>query len=522
MTPVRPAVGVMRRVIVNAFTNYVGKFVSVAAWIVMTPIILHYVSSSMYGLWVLVGSVVAYGALADFGIASAITKYVAGYRARGQFDEASRLVSTAGVIFLGLGLLVAVASVVVAPHFPRLFNVPPEQHATAVRLVVLSGLSLGVSFPCAATGAVLRGFQRFDLINVIVIMAALCGAGASILVLLVGGGVVGLVAAGIIVMLAMQIPTIWMIRRVAPELRFGFHLVSRDAARTVVSFSSSVFLLRIGGKLESGTDEIVIGALLSMPAVTAYSLARRLSTLPQLLTEQFLTVIVPLASELEAGNDQRRLQSLYVVSTRMTLAVCIPVATWLVLFAGSILTVWVGEEYAQYGHLVAILTIAAVIDVSVWPAGFVLQGIARHRVAAVASVCAGILNLGFSLGLIGALGLTGVALGTLIPTTFICLGWVTPYAKRVLQVPARDVIMGIFLPSLLPVLPTAIIVLALREMMDVSTLFGLVVAGMAAVGSYAVIYLSLAVTAIERRVIRTAIMDAARLFQLPLFRGDAG
>ena len=509
---------IMRRVIRSTFTNYVGKFVSVAGWIVLTPIILRYINGSMYGVWVLVGSVVAYGALVDFGIASAITKYVAEYKSKGQLDEASRVISTAVMLFLGLGLLVALASAALAPLFPRLFNLAPEHHSTAVRLVILSGLSLGLSFPCAASGAVLRGFQRFDLINVIVIATTLIGAAATIGVLLLGGGVVGLVIAGIVVMLAMQVPTIWFIRRVAPELRFGPHLFSREAFRTVASFSSSIFLLRLGGKLESGTDEIVIGAILSMTSVTAYSLARRLSTLPQLMTEQFLTVIVPLASELEAGNDQRRLQSLYVVSTRMTLAVCVPVATCLVLLAGSVLTVWVGEEYAQYSQLVAILTVAGVIDVSVWPAGFVLQGIAKHRVTAVASVCAGVLNLGLSLILIRTLGLTGVAIGTLAPTAIICLGWVTPYAKRVLGVSTREVLGRIYLPTLLPVLPTALLVLALRRVIDASSFLGLVFIGTVGVVSYAAVYLSLAVTATERRVIRAAVSDAARLVELPLFR----
>jgi O-antigen/teichoic acid export membrane protein len=79
----------------------------------------------------------------------------------------------------------------------------------------------------------------------------------------------------------------------------------------------------MGGQLESKTDEIVIGAFLPVSAVTPYHLARKLSTIPQMIADQFLSLLLPLASELHAGNEQARLRSLYIISTRVTVGVFI-------------------------------------------------------------------------------------------------------------------------------------------------------------------------------------------------------
>src|SRR6266851_4694630 len=84
-----------RRVLLSTLSNYAAKVFTLAVWFFLTPFLVHQLGDSAYGLWVLVGSITAYGSLLDFGIAPAVTKYVAEYHARGQLDLAHSLVATA-------------------------------------------------------------------------------------------------------------------------------------------------------------------------------------------------------------------------------------------------------------------------------------------------------------------------------------------------------------------------------------------------------------------------------------------
>jgi O-antigen/teichoic acid export membrane protein len=70
-------------------SNLAGQVLVLAAWFALTPFIVHELGASEYGLWVLVASFVAYGDLLDLGVGTAVTKYVAEHRTRGESDEAS-------------------------------------------------------------------------------------------------------------------------------------------------------------------------------------------------------------------------------------------------------------------------------------------------------------------------------------------------------------------------------------------------------------------------------------------------
>src|SRR5713226_5656046 len=105
LTPPEPG-STPRRMLLNTLSNYAGKVYTLGVWFFLTPFIVHQLGPNDYGLWVLIGSVAAYGALLEFGIANAITKYVAEYLARNQPAEAGRLVATALWLYAGLGLTV--------------------------------------------------------------------------------------------------------------------------------------------------------------------------------------------------------------------------------------------------------------------------------------------------------------------------------------------------------------------------------------------------------------------------------
>jgi O-antigen/teichoic acid export membrane protein len=502
MDEAKPKKDMVGRLLRSTISNYIGRFVGLFTWVLLTPFILNQLEPDMYGLWVLVGSVVAYGSLLDFGIAGAVTKYVAEYDAKGQLKEARELVATALTLYAVLGLIVVVASFALAPLFPRFFNVPAEDGQTAVWLVRLSGLGMGVAVMSASAIAVLRGLQRFDLMNLLGVVTTLLVAGATVVILLAGGGVLAMVSGTVAVNVLMQVPAVWFIYRIAPDLRFGLSRPSRAMLWTVGSFSSSVFLVHVGGQLETKTDEIVVGAFMPISAVTPYSLARKLSNLPQMMTEQFLSMLLPLASALHAENDQARLRMLYVTSTRVTLGVFLTFAVSLVILAGPILTIWVGAEFADYAYLIFVLTLASLIDIPTWPAGSVLQGIARHRFTAVMALCMGITNLVFSLILVQRLGLLGVALGTLIPTIIFGVGFTIPYAMRVIGVTFSQMARQALWPTLAPLAPAALVTYLMREIFAPTTLVPMLL--ITAVGSllYLIGYLISASSEFERKIVR--------------------
>jgi O-antigen/teichoic acid export membrane protein len=501
---------IARHLLRSTASNVAGQVVVLGVWFVLTPFMVHRLGAANYGLWVLVASLVAYGNLLDLGVGAAVTKYVAELRARGRSDEASDLIATALAMYCVVALLVVLASVPFALVVPDLFNIAPEQRSDARWVVFLTGLGLAVSLPTATAYAVLRGLQRFDLNNLIGVSSTIVQAAATVAVLLLGGGVVGLAAIAMPLILLTQVPMLVVIRRIAPDLRIGLRGAQRRLVRTVASFSTSALVINGAGAVKTQTDQVVIAAALPLATLAPYSLAQRISQLPMQLTYQFVRVLFPLASELHGREDRARLRALYVGSTRLTLAMFVPVGVGLMVLAKPFLAAWVGERFAADAHIAVILIAAGFFEVALWPAASMLIGINVHRPTAVFAGASALLNLGLSVVLVGRIGVTGVALGTLVATGLEGLV-VVPFAMRRYGVRARTMLSEALAPGLLPAVPAVLALFVLRAALAPSSLVAIV--GVGAIGGlvYAAGYLSFSASADERLALRRIALGTLRL-----------
>lgn len=516
---------IQARIARGATSNFIGRGIALLTGFALTPYVLHSLGAADYGLWLLVGAVVAYGGLLDLGIATAVTKFTAQYAARGDVNSLRRLIGTSLHLYSLLGLVVIALSAVSAPVLPGAFNLDPEARTRAAWLTFIMGSTVGLAIPCATTSAVLRGLQRYDFVNLVGVVGVLCFAVATVGVLSLGGGVVAMAAAHLPIILSLQALSLWLIRCVAPDVTFDWRSADRRLARTIISFSWSLFVVDVATRLQSKTDEIVIGALMPISYVAPYAIARRLSQLAHTLCEQFIKVLLPVASELQAANEPDRLRALYVHSTRITLALYLPIGCSVTLLSRSILSAWVGPEFAEHGDLVAILAIAGLISTGHWPAGVILQGIARHRWLALSAICAGVANVAISVALIPHLGLAGVALGTLLPTAAECLGFVLPFTMRAVGVGPGAVIREIVLPTFGPAVPTIGVLLAVQRIAEPTGWPELLLAVAAACAVYASVYLACGASRSERLAIRryaSGVLVTAQAYLRPVLNAGPG
>src|SRR5262245_4127254 len=396
-TPMTKGAVIGNRVLRNVISNWIGKSLWLLSGFLLTPFILDRVGAVEFGLWALANSVMSYGLLLEFGIGWSVIKYVAEFKARGRAEDARALVATALRLYSWLGLAALVLSLAVAPLFPRLFNVPGDLRSEAVWVVLLMGVGLAISIPCTITTSVRRGLQRYDVVGLLASVATLLSAIGTVLVLVLGGGLVGIVAVSVAVTIVIQIPSIVFIYRIAPDVPISWRGARHEWVRTVASFSSWMFVMDVATRVQTKVDVLVIGAFLPISSVTPYALCRRLSEIGQIVSDQLVQVMVALAAELKADDDAVRLRELYVTGTRLTVALFLSIGCVFSVLARPLLTLWVGAGYADYARLVPILVLATLLNTSQWTAATILQGIGRQRPLAIASDCGAIGNAELSI-----------------------------------------------------------------------------------------------------------------------------
>jgi O-antigen/teichoic acid export membrane protein len=87
----------LRILIRNIVSNWLGFAVQVAVAFFLTPFVLHSLGDARYGIWALVTGLTGYYGLLDLGFRSGITQYLTRHLATRDFEAMNRTASTAMV-----------------------------------------------------------------------------------------------------------------------------------------------------------------------------------------------------------------------------------------------------------------------------------------------------------------------------------------------------------------------------------------------------------------------------------------
>jgi O-antigen/teichoic acid export membrane protein len=434
----------------NISTRYVAIFIDGAIGVVLLPFNIGHLGPSAYGLWALTLSVTWFFGVLDLGYGGALVKFIARYRALRDRTALNEIVSTIALLFSGLGVLTLLVTAAIAWRFQTFFNVDAEQVRTGQRVLLIVGVYLSVQFAFSVFGAVVYGFQRYYRNNIVSIGTSLVVAIVNVLVLSSGHGLVTLVASTTAVRLLSLLVFAWNARRVFPGLQIRSTLFRVARLREVTGFSIYMAVLDWSAKLNYSSDAIVIGAMLDTTAVAVWTVGQRLAQLAQRLTNQVNDALFPLVVDSDAVERPERLQTILLQSTKLSLALAVPLCVGLIVLAGPLVQRWVGARFSGSVLPLQIMIAIVLVRSGTASANLILKGANRHQLLTLANATTAVINVLLSVALVRPLGLVGVALGTLIPVAGSAVFVLYPAACRRVNVSIWRPVIHAFWPALWP------------------------------------------------------------------------
>ena len=446
----------------NMSTRYLAYLVDAVLGLVMLPFNLAHLGMAAYGLWVLTASFTAYLSMLDLGYGGALVRFVAQYRARRDARGLNEVLSTLAVVYSTIGVITYAIVLILAANVHLITRLTPDEVSTARTLLLIVGANVALRFAFGVYGGVIVGFQRYHLNNLTSIGTSLAVAGANVLVLTGGHGLVALVAATTAVRVASLVVYRWNAARVFPGLALDWKLFRRERLREVSAFSVYMLALDAAYKVNYASDVMVIGAMLGAPAVALWAPAQRLTEVALRLSNQLSEALFAVVVDCDASQRAARLRKVFVEGTRLSLATVLPVAGGLVLLAHPLLMAWIGPRFTTTAIVVQLLAWVVIVRVGCSTASIVLKGAGLHdRLTALIGVMA-FANLALSLALVGPFGLVGVALGTAIPVTLIAAFGMFPAACRRVEVSFAEIFREALWPALWPAIIAAAVLAASR------------------------------------------------------------
>jgi O-antigen/teichoic acid export membrane protein len=436
------------KIIRNIFSNYVGFGVSSVVTLVMVPFLVWKLGKSVYGAWILVNSLFAYCTLLELGIMPAIVRYVAQAQAEGGAAAVEKTVGSAirvlGRICLysipGLFIIICLAT--------WAFDLETVDRKTIIIATLLLALTAPVDFFLRMFWAILEGHSRFDVLNVYHIVTTILAALGIVAGVYAGFGLFALVVVTMIEIVGGAIVMYFVVRQVC-GIRISPGLGDTETQKKVTGYSKYAFLIDLAVSISHRIDTLVIGLFLPVKAIAFYDIGTRIAGFLERITDPLIDTFFPLASQLDTAREPAAIQQLLLTGTKVSIFIISPLMIMLFAYGGDAISWWVGAEFVEQSLPVLLVflgsTFFAVFDAT---SSRILLGTGKVKFDAIASLVTAGLNLTLSLILVRHLGILGVALGTLIPTTLCNLFVSVPYTCRVCGLPVHRLYLAVFGPLL--------------------------------------------------------------------------
>lgn len=438
-----------KRVFWGVFADIFWHAVFIIVTFAATPIILQFISESLYGFWIASLSVFGYLGMFDLSIGMALTHFMARSSDDSESDL-SALISTAFFSFIVLGLLVLAIGWGISSHIPSWFHVSESNFYSAIWAFRIIVIGRALSLPLSTFSGMIIGSQHMAVETTIKRSTAIVGIVLSVMLLYFNAGLMALALAHLFtIMTGGLVSYLFCKYNYFSKIGIRVTAIKKDLIRRLWSFGGYFQLGRIGEMVMACTDAILIGIILGTSAVTPYTLTSKLACIISLaIATKLPNALFPAFCQMFARGEMDKLQRSFIGLAYYSTRMAVVGSVFLLLANHYFIFLWVGEEFYG-GDLLNFVFISWVAVNTIFHGiGAVLKASGDLKKWSIAVVFEGILNIILSVILIKPLGLVGVALGTTISRTLITGIYVTALTCRKVNMPAwRFLVRGVFFPA---------------------------------------------------------------------------
>ena len=316
------------KLVSNAVAGMLSTVVYMLSRLLLTPVILSYLSLSEFGLWSLCFIILSYAGMGGFGVNSTYIRFAARYLAEGKEAEISKLLSTGVTYMFTFCSLFFAGLYFLMPFLMERFNVDPSQREVATTLLLGTAVVFSIELTLGGFRFIVNGMHEFTREKTVTTVAGLIEIGAIVGFLALGAGVKGLLYA-FAIRLVLETLGCWFIAKsLLPSLRVSLRLFSREHLRHFFGFGGKVQILGILGIFLTAVDRMFITAISGLAAGGMFEIGRKLpSTAGGISSSSFgpiLSTSAHLEGEWQSGKwkspQERAITYLHIVLITILLA----------------------------------------------------------------------------------------------------------------------------------------------------------------------------------------------------------
>jgi O-antigen/teichoic acid export membrane protein len=353
----------------------------------------------------------------DWGVNSAIIKYVARYRVENRYMEVRATIIT-GLLFEAISGTLLFLALFLSSQF---LATVVFQRPNMGELIRLASVTVFTEALITTAASAFVGFERLELNSLIMIVQAAAKVAASVILVALGlgayGAILGLtVASAVAAMLSVATLHTIVPRRSHQERSVS--LAVGESMMRMLRYGLPLSLSTILTGFATHFYSLLMAIYSAEMLIGNYKIASDFSILVTFFSTPITTVLLPAFAKLDSKREPESLRNVFQFSVKLGAFLVVPVAAMLIALAEPAVATLFGEQYTYASTYLSLIAIgylyAALGNLSL---GNLMNGQGKTKVTMKLTIISVLVGLPLSLTLIPRLGITGLIVTTLVAST---------------------------------------------------------------------------------------------------------
>lgn len=343
----------------GAALSYVTIFLTNIIGLLLTPFIIRSLGSAEYGLYTMIGALIGYMSVLDFGLNNTVVRFVAKFKAENDKKGEENFLAHSFIMYTCISLLVTIVGSILYFNLENLYGetLTTNQIGKAKIMMLILIFNLAISLPGGAFRGICSGYEEFILPKLVNIIRYIIRSFLVVAVLLYGGDSIGLVILDTIMNLIIISINIYIVFSLL-EVRIKMHSYDKNLFSSILGFSLWLFVFAIVQQLRWQFGQLIIGAFFTTSIVAIYAVGITLGNYYGAFSGAIAGVFLPRAIQMTVKNiPKKQLTDTFIKISRIILLVLLYILGGFIIVGKDFVFYWVGEEYNMAYYYAIIIMI---------------------------------------------------------------------------------------------------------------------------------------------------------------------
>lgn len=396
--------------------SYLVIIINAIVGLLYVPILLSYMSQNEYGLYRLMGSIVIYLAIMDFGLSTIITRFYTTYRLDQDTIKTENVLALSVIICTAVVLFIITIGSIFYFSLSDIFqhSLSSNELVSAKKIYLLLLMNLALTFFGNMFNAIIASHEKFILLKSLTLVQILAQPLIIIQVMSFSPYAFSLVLVQSLFNACFVLAKIfYCFKKIKIKIRY--HYFDIKLLRSMGTLSISMFIVAVTDQIFWNANQIILGVLSGTAVVAIYAIASQIYMNYLSIATVFMGIFLPKVTVMVKNNVPiEDFSALLIRVGRLQLFLLAAILSGFILFGQEFIQLWAGESFNDAYFIAMIIMLPFTINLIQTMGVVILQAKNQYGFRACTYFGVGIFNIVLAIPIAKEYGGVGCALLTAI------------------------------------------------------------------------------------------------------------